>query len=236
MAFGRNEVSEVNSEKEFMRFKTKDLLALPLFLGMNRDELETVGEIINISETLQKKGKTIVEAGKECKALHIIVEGRVAYETWSDDRSYSVQEKLDAPLLIQPERIFGLTQRFTSTVTALSVCKMIVIDKMMVVKLMDMSNTFRINFVNIVTTQSQRLQRQLWHQWPQTIEQRVVRFIKEHCAYPAGEKRINIQMNTLARELGCSRLEVSQALHQLEEKELIIMRRAIVDIPMMQRL
>lgn len=219
-----------------MKFKTNDLLALPLFLGMNRGELESVGEIINISETLVKKGKTIVKAGKECKALYIIVEGRLTYETWSDDRSYSVQEKLDAPLLIQPERIFGLTQRFTSTATALTVCKMIVIDKMMVVKLMDISNTFRINFVNIVTTQSQRLQRQLWHQWPQTIEQRVVRFIKEHCAYPAGEKRINIQMNTLARELGCSRLEVSQALHSLEDKELVIMRRAFVEVPMMQLL
>lgn len=219
-----------------MKFKTNDLLALPLFLGMNRNELESVGEIANISETLVKKGKTLVEAGKECKTLHLIVGGRLAFETWSDDHSYSVVEKLDAPLLIQAECIFGLTQRYFSTVKTITACRMLVMDKMTVVRLMNISETFRINFLNIVTTQSQKLRRQLWHQWSDDIEQRVVRFIKEHCMHPAGEKRINIQMNILARELGCSRLEVSQALHSLEDKELIIMRRAFIEVPMMQRL
>lgn len=219
-----------------MKYTTNDLLALPLFLGMNRDELESVSGIVNISDAPVKKGKVVVEAGKECKDLHIMIAGRLAFKTCSDDNSYSVVEKLDAPLLIQPECIFGLTQRYTSTVTTLSACRMMVIDKMKVVKLMELSSTFRINYLNIVTTQSQKYRRQIWHQWSQPIEKRVVRFFKNHCVYPAGEKRIYIQMNVLARELGCSRLEVSQALHQLEEKELIIMRRAIIDIPMMQRL
>lgn len=219
-----------------MKYRSNDLLALPLFLGMNRDELESVSEMINISDAPVKKGTMIVGDGQQCNALRIVISGRVAIETWSDDHSYSVVEKMDAPLLIQPECIFGLTQRHTSTVTALTVCQMMIIDKMMVVRLMDISNTFRINFLNAVTTQSQKMRRQLWHQWPESIEKRVVRFMKDHCTHPAGEKRFKIMMNVMARELGCSRLEVSQALHALEDKELIIMHRAYIDVPMMQRM
>lgn len=217
-----------------MKYQSNELLSLPLFLGMNKGELESVSENLRLTASVVKKGTVIAEEGKECRDIIIVVEGRVACKTESDDHSYSVTEKINAPILVQPERIFGLTQRYSSTFTTLTACTIMVIAKQNVVKLMEMSSTFRINFLNIVTTQSQKYNRQLWHQWPADIEQRIVRFIKNHCLYPAGEKRIDIQMNTMARELGCSRLEVSQALHSLEEKETLIIHRAHIIVPMLQ--
>lgn len=43
-------------------------------------------------------------------------------------------------------------------------------------------------------------------------------------------------MNVMAKELGCSRLEVSEALHRLEDRQLIVMRRSYIEIPTLQLL
>ena len=80
--------------------------------------------------------------------------------------------------------------------------------------------TFRLNLMNIIATQSQRYSRRLWHQMNENIEKRIVRFVKDRCIYPAGQKQLRTKMTVLARELGCSRLEISEALHRLEEKQL----------------
>jgi Mn-dependent DtxR family transcriptional regulator len=70
----------------------------------------------------------------------------------------------------------------------------------------------------------------------ENIEKRIIRSVKDRCIYPAGQKQLRTKMTVLARELGCSRLEISEALHRLEEKQLLIVKRTIIEIPMLQLL
>lgn len=214
----------------------KELLSLPLFLGMNRDELDLVQENFAIVKGHVKRNTTIVADGDVCRGLTIVTEGMVECTTRSDDNSYVMEERLAAPLVIQPERVFGLHQRHSSTFRTLTRCKIMTIDKPMVIKLSEMSLTFRINLLNMVTTQAQRLVRQHWHQQSEKIEQRIIRFIKDHSIHPAGVKVLHIHMMVFARELGCSRLEISEALHCLQDKSLIKIRRGGVEVPMLQLL
>ena len=219
-----------------MGYDLQSLLQLPLFLGMGRSELADIEQDVQIGDTHAKRGTILASENEACTALVLVARGTVMASTRSDDHSYQIDETLQAPLLIQPEHIFGIKQRYTSTFSAQTYCEVIRIEKPTVLKLMELSMTFRLNLMNIIATQSQRNSRRLWHQMSEDIEKRIVRFIKDRCIYPAGQKQLRTKMTVLARELGCSRLEVSEALHRLEEKQLLIVRRTIIEIPMLQLL
>jgi CRP-like cAMP-binding protein len=219
-----------------MNYDLQSLLQLPLFLGMGRGELADIEQMIPISGAHIKRGAILASENEACTALVLVAKGTVIASTRSDDHSYEIDEILQAPLLIQPEHIFGIKQRYTATFKANTYCEVIRIDKPMVLKLMEHSMTFRLNLMNIIATLSQRNSRRLWHQMSEDIEKRIVRFVKDRCIYPAGQKQLRTKMTVLARELGCSRLEISEALHRLEEKQLLIVKRTIVEIPMLQLL
>lgn len=219
-----------------MKITDKTLLELPLFQGMNADELALAKEDMQKTISHTKRGHDMVSEGDRCDALLFVVRGTVRCITESDDHSYSFEEQLHAPLLIEPDRLYGLSQRYSSRYVAVTACDTISIPKASVAMMMEHSMVFRINMLNMLSSLSQRRGRAAWHQQSEDIEKRIVRFIKDHQQYPAGQKLLVIKMVTLARELGCSRLEISQALHSLEQKELIIIRRSAVEIPMAERL
>ena len=219
-----------------MGYDLQSLLQLPLFLGMGRSELADIEQDVQIGDTHAKRGTILASENEACTALVLVARGTVLASTRSDDHSYQIDETLQAPLLIQPEHIFGIKQRYTSTFSAQTYCEVIRIEKPMVLRLMELSMTFRLNLMNIIATQSQRNSRRVWHQMSEDIEKRIIRFIKDRCIYPAGQKQLRTKMTVLARELGCSRLEISEALHRLEGKQLLIVRRTIIEIPMLQLL
>ena len=115
-------------------------------------------------------------------------------------------------------------------------CDVIRIEKKMVMKLMEISMTFRLNYLNVITTMTQKLHGNIWHPMPESIEKRIIRFVKDRSHYPAGSKSLRIKMNVMAKELGCSRLEVSEALHRLQDRKLIVMGRSCIRIPTLQQL
>lgn len=219
-----------------MNYSLSDLLALPLFLGMGEREIEDILENIRLRCSHVRKGKVIVSAGCPCDSLIFVVKGNVVATRYSDDKSYYMDELLTSPLVVQPEHIFGMNQRYSMTFHAQSYCSVMVMEKAMVLKLMEKSMTFRLNMLNMVTTQTQKLQRHFWHPMPEEIDKRIIRFVKDHAYYPAGSKILHIKMNVMAKELGCSRLEISEALHSLQDRELLIIRRSFIEIPMLQLL
>ncbi|MBR5634889.1 MAG: winged helix-turn-helix domain-containing protein, partial [Prevotella sp.] len=93
-----------------------------------------------------------------------------------------------------------------------------------------------INLLNIVSAQSHRLQRYLWHPQPQSLDQRIVRFIAERSLRPAGPKLLHIKMTRLADELNESRLNVSRALNRLQKAGLLTLGREKIEILALERL
>lgn len=219
-----------------MKYSLSELHSLPLFLGMGKGELEDLHEHITLLHKRIKRRFVVVEENESCNKIIIIMQGSFHVKTVSDDHSYSVTELLHAPYVIQPERIFGLTQRYSSTIVTQTPCEMMIIEKQMVMKLMEISLTFRINMLNILATKCQRMGRVVWQKETESIEKRLVKFFTTHVVHPAGSKQFHVKMNDLAREIGCSRLEISQALHVLEEKNLIRMQRGIIEVPVLQQL
>ena len=181
------------------------LLLLPLFQGMNSTDLGLV-------------------AGQTKFGFH-------HHEQAASDHGYMFSEFIQAPDILQPEHIFGLNQHYTRSFTTVTPCNIMTLDKSEVMMLTDEYLVFRLNLLNIISTQSQRQQRRLWHTPPVDLRQRIARFFESHCLKPAGPKTVHIKMTRLAEELNDSRLDISVALHEMQDLGLVVLKRGCIEIP-----
>ena len=212
------------------------LLRLPLFQGMSKTELaEIVGhtkfEFIRFAED-----STIAKEGSVCQNLFFLIKGSMKSTMLCDNHSYRVEEYWNAPNMLQLECLFGLTQRYTMDFTAISHCDIMAISKTEVIRLNDTYEIFRTNLLNIISTHAQRLNHRPWRPTPNSLHDKLIRFITDHCRRPAGAKAFHIRMEDLSKAIGESRLNVSRELHAMEQQGLIGLGRERINIPALEEL
>ena len=134
------------------------------------------------------------------------------------------------------EGVFGYHQRYTHDFIASSDVNFITIDKEELVRLSEDFLVFRLNLMNNFATQTQKQLRLSWLHQPQSLRERVERFLTQHCVYPAGHKQFNILMTRLADELNDSRLNVSRVLNQMQKDGVVTLYRGRIEIPQLERL
>ena len=212
------------------------LLQFSLFQGMSRDDLELVAGHTRFGFIKVPQGKTVVKEGVLCTHIYLLINGTIRVMSTSDDYSYTVEEDMQAPFVLQPEAIYGYNQRYTQTFIALTDASFITIDKDEVGRLSEDFLVFRLNLLNIYATQTQKMSRQPWRQCPKTLRERIIRFFVLHCAYPAGAKTFYILMNQLAEELNDSRLNISRELNSMQYDGLLILHRGRIEIPSLEHM
>ncbi|MBQ3313583.1 MAG: Crp/Fnr family transcriptional regulator [Prevotella sp.] len=212
------------------------LLQFPLFQGMSRDDLEIVAGHIRFGFLKLTAGKTVMKSGDNCRQLYFLINGSLKVRSFADDYGYHVEELISAPYIIQLESVFGYNQRYTRDFIAQTDVNFLTLDKEEVVRLTEDFLVFRLNIINHFATQSQKQMRQMWYRAPQSLEDRVVRFLTQRCLYPAGHKTFNILMTRLAEEINDSRLNVSRILNDMQHRGLIELSRGKIEIPQLERL
>lgn len=212
------------------------LLQFPLFQGMSRDDLEIVAGHTRFGFQKVTAGRQIIHAGDPCTHLYFLINGTLKIETFSDDSRYSVIEQMSSPYILQQESIFGYYQRYTHNFYALTDANFLTLDKEEVVRLSEDFLVFRLNLMNHLATQSQKLIQMQWRRSPLSLRERIVRFFFQHTLYPAGPKTFYILMERLAEEVNDSRLNVSRALNRMQESGVIELHRGRIDIPQLERL
>lgn len=223
-----NSVSELNMYGK--------LLAQSLFQGMSRSDMESIVMHTKFGFRKYAAGERIVSEGEQCSHLLFLTDGTAVAETFADDRGYAFYEDMSAPCMLQPERLFGLTQRYTHNVMATDKCNLFTIDKAEAMRLSDDFIIFRMNLLNIISTKTQKTTHRAWLPSPKTLRQRIVRFVESHCVKPSGHKCMRIKMERLAIELNDRRLNVSRELNKMQDEGLIVLGRSRIDIPQMERL
>ena len=206
------------------------LLQFPLFQGMSRDDLEIVAGHTRFGFQKVTAGRQIIHAGDPCTHLYFLINGTLKIETFSDDSRYSVIEQMSSPYILQQESIFGYYQRYTHNFYALTDANFLTLDKEEVVRLSEDFLVFRLNLMNHLATQSQKLIQMQWRRSPLSLRERIVRFFFQHTLYPAGPKTFHILMERLAEEVNDSRLNVSRALNRMQETGVIELHRGRIEI------
>lgn len=212
------------------------ILNLPLFQGLSHDDLSNIVAHTKFDFTKVPAGSVIVKEGEPCKFLRFMLSGTAVVNSHADDNSFSVDEELSSPIMFEVERLFGLTQYHGHTITALTNCSLLVIKKDEVMRLSDKLLIIRINLLNRLATDVQKLSGLQWHQLPTSLTGRLLRFFALHTSYPAGHKVFHIKMQTLADNIRESRLNVSRQLNKWRDDGLITLSRGFIDIPRLEAL
>lgn len=212
------------------------LLQFTLFQGMSHADLMQVAGHTKFGFSKLTTGKRLIREGDPCTHLVFLTAGTLSVEMQSDDHACRVMEQVSAPYILQPEHLFGINQRFTATFRSLTPCNLISLDKQEVLLLLETQLVFRLNMLNIMSTETQRMRHNIWRQAPRSLRERIIRFFFSRCLYPAGPKTFYVLMNQLAADLNDSRLDISRTLNQMQDDGLITLHRGRIVIPMLERL
>ena len=212
------------------------LVELPLFIGISTDELSDIVGQTKFGFHKLAVDRPLVSTDDKCTQLFFLMSGTLRVVSYADNYRYRIEEELSAPAVIQPEHLFGLQQRYTKDFIAHTDCSLLSLDKAEVLRLLDSYLIFRLNLLNSISMQAQRMSRIPWRQQSSDIRQQFVNFLRLRCLTQAGCKVLRIRMEELAKELHQSRLNVSRMLNALQNEGLLTMSRGIIIVPQLETL
>ena len=99
--------------------------------------------------------KAVFSEGDICQQLFFLVSGQLLLTTRSADGGYSLTEHIAAPWMMQPEVLFGLQPRYSSTCTTATLCHLITLSKDEVSRLAEQFLVVRLNLLNLLSTKMQ---------------------------------------------------------------------------------
>lgn len=212
------------------------LTALPLFMGFSQGDLTLVAGQTRFDFRKYERGEIIAAKDSACDQLFFLTQGEVKAVGESADKAFRLEEVCSAPLLLQPERLYGLRQRFTKTFLAHTTCHSIGLHKREVGRLCREFELARLNLLNIIATKAQRAQDVAWRECPHTPRETIAYFLQRHCLFASGSKTLFAKQRRLGEELGLSRRDLTAALHHMESEGLLHVCRGRLEIPAMERL
>ena len=213
----------------------QQMMSLPLFLGMSSNDISNLLTTFPIAYHVYGDGKVVAE-GEVCNGLSFVLQGELDVETVADDGGYRIVESVATPCVLQPERLFGISPRYTRTFTTAGQCAVMCIAKNDVVKLSATYDIFRINLLNLFSTQAQRLARIPWRHVNDSRRARIIHFISSRCLLPTGHKTVKIMKSRLAHMLNDSPRAVAAELRQMEADGQIMLKRETIEVEALEKL
>lgn len=205
------------------------LKQLPLFQGLGSSEIEDIVSQVRFGFYRHKKGQYIIRSNENCRGLVYLIQGEMEITTTGGDNSYRLTEHVSAPYIIEPERVFGLSQRFSLTYTASSSsCSILFVRKDEVTRLSTDYLVFRMNILNILSTIGQRRAEKMKPVINAAPRDKLVRFLDTISCTSTWPKTLRIRMTTLAAYLSLSRIEVSVELNKLDKEGQIRSQRGMI--------
>ena len=198
--------------------------ALPLLQGISAEDILQMQErgAMRIVSMEPEEGD-IIQHGQHCRTLTMLMEGTLSCTTNGED--WTLVEEIHAPAIIEEEALWSLSQTYNHTYCPKSEGHLLVIDRRHMMQTMLHNDIFRIN---LLTRMSTRLERNYHNNQlppPDSIAQKIERFVKDISCTTTWPKRMRIKMTTLAAIMGETRLQVSKTLRQMEAKGQVSLSR-----------
>ena len=213
----------------------EQLLSLPLFYGMGREEAEELAASGVVFFGKVKAGFHIAEEAQECVSLTFVLSGVTNVETRLGCGGL-LTETIQSPLMVQPERFFGLSQRYSRTFTACTDCSIMKLGKDAMLGLFSKHPVCRVNMSNMLCTIAQRREDLLVGLPGGSVGRRFSQMLSAESLAPSGHKHLDVKMVQMAEALGTSRLNVSLALNGFARLGLLRLGRGKIDVYDLQEL
>ncbi len=208
------------------------LNALPLFVGMNAEDLVAIIHHENITVDALEANEVFVLQGESCAKLAILMRGKMLVSTATADGQMCCEEEIAAPVLLEPDILYGIQRSWSSTIKAMEDCYLLLVEKNSVTRLMGRSEIFRLNYLNTLSSLSARRRQRLWAAPMMNPQRRLLQFLVAHTMYHLqGAKRFTAPMRYLGDCLGMSRKQVGLLLAELSEEGVLSYGRSEIIIP-----
>ena len=106
-----------------------NLLQLPLFQGLCKDDFTTIIEKVKFHFLNYKENDIIRNQGDTCNQLVFLLSGEITQKVANEEEGYTLSETLHAPHIIEPYSLFGMDTRYTATYLAKTDATLLTIDK-----------------------------------------------------------------------------------------------------------
>ena len=208
------------------------LTRLPLLQGIGSTELLHLEDVLRLDiDELPASKLPIIRQGDTCTQLLWLVEGELTREHQSANGVYVTRSALQAPAVIELDRLFGLHTTYEYTYRAKTDVKMLSIRKSLMGSHLMKSEVFRLNLLNALSAISQKRAIALLPRQFDTAEERLRHFIATLFPECKGEVELVIKMRELAHYIGERRLTVSDILNKWDEASSIRLGRGHFTIP-----
>ena len=208
------------------------LTRLPLLQGIGSTELLHLEDALRLDiDELPASKLPIIRQGDTCTQLLWLVEGELTREHQSANGVYVTRSALQAPAVIELDRLFGLHTTYEYTYRAKTDVKMLSIRKSLMGSHLMKSEVFRLNLLNALSAISQKRAIALLPRQLDTAEERLRHFIATLFPECKGEVELVIKMRELAHYIGERRLTVSDILNKWNEAGSIRLGRGHFTIP-----
>ena len=212
------------------------LLQLPLFQGLCKDDFTSIIEKVKFHFHQFNAGETILTQGEQCNSLVFLLNGEISSHINNPHQNYRLSEGFQGPFIIEPYSLFGMNPTYKATYKAETDCKLLTIDKSFVLSDLNNYEIFRINYLNLLSNRCQSAHKKLWHTHVRSLEEKFINFLLKRCQKPNGEKTLHITMEDLGNLIDETRINVSRLLNDMQEKELIQLKRKEIYIPELEKL
>ena len=213
-----------------------NLLLLPLFQGLSKNDMTTIIEKVKLDFQTYPKGETIIRQGNPCEKLCFLLNGELRVQTKDAKHAYALTEIIKEPMVIEPQSLFGMQTHYTASYQAHTQVSVLMIDKAFIFSELNNYEIFRINYLNILSNRSQVAYQKLWNTHIGTINEKFVNFIALRCQIQGGEKILQTTMEDLAFLINETRINLSRLLNDLQDKGLVQLKRKEILIPRFEKL
>ena len=213
-----------------------NLLLLPLFQGLSKNDFTTILEKVRFHFLTFQEGEIFIRQGEDCQQLCFLLNGKAIVRTTDKEHAYTLSETFEAPTIIEPQSLFGMQTKYTATYQAQTQVKVLTINKGYIFSELNKHEIFRLNFLNILSNRVQTAYQKIWNNHVGTLNEKLIHFIALRSQNPSGEKTLQITMEDWAGLIDETRINLSRLLNELQNKELIQLKRKEFFIPDFEKL
>ena len=212
------------------------LLELPLLQGLGRADLTNILEKVKFHFDKYAPGSPIVKQDDKCDKLIFILKGRIRSELNDQENRYVLDEFFDAPHVLEPYSLFGMTTNYSVSYYADADVSSVTIKKDYILTELSKYSIFQLNYLNILSNRAQSLLQKLRKVHAGDTREKIINFLLLRCLNPSGEKYLHIRMEDFAILIDDTRLNVSRALNNLQDRGLITLSRGEIHIHDLEKL
>jgi CRP/FNR family transcriptional regulator, dissimilatory nitrate respiration regulator len=194
----------------------------PLFVRLNSNTISELLESITYKTKDYKKDETIANSDEECRSMLIVIEGSVRGEMVDFNGKVIKIEDIESPRPLAPAFLFGANNRYPVSIIANENAKILSIPKDSVVKLLQISEIFLTNFLNLISNRAQFLSGKIRFLSFQTIKGKIADLLLQmHKTSGSLDLILPKSQNELAELFAVTRPSFARAIRELDNQGII---------------